>query len=560
MSLPEALPSAAPRGAARALLPLLAVGAIVALVFLLPSRDGATPATVAFARLAVVDVPLDPPPEWARERGRDEVLRCLDRMDWGSHAAVAAARETLARHAGSLAPEILSRLQALGDGDPVLAAKLVELLGAEDPGAPGVLDELVLRALSFSALEARAALRVLARIPHPRAVDAVRTRLFDADPEVVGFARGALAEQARRGSPEARAAILDEIESSPQDVDLAFLTVAAGFPADGRTEELLRRVALEGQGTVRFIALAGLLARDEPMAFEAFESMLRDGDAALQREVLLAAATARKVLGTDHWATWMQQDAHALCSPLAHILFAALDQGHPEAARALELLERAAGDPTASVREQVLDGLFARRHPNAIEGVRADLQVATGAGLTLVVDRIVAGPGDRPADRALRVELAGLALARLAGEPDLRDPDRVTLCRLLAAIAPEAGAEALVGHALGRGVSREVADAVADQLSTAGGAVVGRLGDELGDPQVDELLVYVAAQSRTAAALPWLERLLAAPGTAPATRRAALDCLALVQGEDREALLRRVLPALDPALQERAQLVFWNYL
>lgn len=560
MSPSEALPAANRPAGARALLPLLAVGAIVALVFLLPSRDGGPPPRPHFERLSVVDIQLDPPPEWARERGRDEVVRCLDRLDWGSHAAEAAARETLARHAGALAPEILARLAAVGDRDPVLASKLVELLGGEDPFAPGVLDELVQRGLSFSALESRAALRVLARIPHPRAVDTVRTRMFDADPEIVGFARGALAEQARRGSPEARTAVLDALEAGPHDADLAFLTVAAGFPADGRVDELLRRVAAEGQGTVRFIALTGLLARDDPMAYEAFEGMLRDGDGALRREVLLAAATARKVLGQDHWATWLQQDVHALCAPLVQVLLAALDQGHPDAARALELLERAAGDPHCSVHHETLDGLYARRHPNAIEEVRRALQLAIGGGLTLAVDRVVAGPAERPFDLELRAGLAGLAMDRLRDDAELRDGDRITLCRLVAAVAPEAGADVLVAHALGQGVSRDVADAVADQLAAAGAPVVERLGRDLGDPQADELLVYVAAQSRTGAALPWLERLLAAPGTVPSTRRAALDCLALVQGAGREELLRRVLPGLDPVLRERAQLVFWNYL
>src|SRR5262245_14088042 len=164
------------RRPARVLLPLLAVVALLGLVFLLPTRDESAqrPAT---QRLSSLRIELDEPPDWARERGRDEIVRCLDRLDWGSHAAESASREVLGRHAGQLAPELLSRLATVGDRDPVLASKLVDLLGAEDPDAPGVLDELVARGLSFSGLESRAALRVLARTDRPRAVTAVRTRL-----------------------------------------------------------------------------------------------------------------------------------------------------------------------------------------------------------------------------------------------------------------------------------------------------------------------------------------------------------------------------------------------
>ncbi len=49
--------------------------------------------------------------------------------------------------------------------------------------------------------------------------------------------------------------------------------------------------------------------------------------------------------------------------------------------------------------------------------------------------------------------------------------------------------------------------------------------------------------------------------SAAATRRAALDCLALIHSGPREELLRRVLGQLgDPELERRAHLLFWNYL
>ncbi len=559
--LADSPPLAAPRRASSSLLPLLAVVALAALVFLLPSREGAAPPAPVHERLSAVRVELDEPPEWARARGVDEVVRCLDRLDWGSHAAAAAARETLRAHAGQLAPELLSRLAAVGSANPVLASKYIELLGGEDPAAPGVLDELVARGLSFSSLESRAALRVLARVSHPRAVTAVRTRLFDLDPEIVGFARGALAEQARRGSEEARRAILDELERDPLDVDMAFLTVAANFPSDDRTERVLRLVAERGAGTVHFMALAGLLARGDAAAADEFESMLHDGDMALQQQVLRTVATTHKVLGQDLWETLIVQDAYSLCAPVVQILLSAMDQGHPDAARALDLLERIASDPGASVQAEARDGLFSRRHPNAIEGVRHDLQRVIGGQLTLVVDRICTAPAERASDQALRAELAQLALRRLREDAPLSDPDRVTLCRLLTFIAPATAADVLVEHALERGVSRTVADGVADQLTAGGAPVLDRLGQELPDPRAAALLVYVAAQADSPAALPHLERLLLDPATAPGTRRAALDCLALVHSGPREELLRRVLGRLgEPELERRAQLVFWNYL
>jgi hypothetical protein len=552
---------AVPSRAGLPLLPLLAVAALMALVFLLPSREGARPPPPVSERLALVRVELLEPPEWARARGADEVVRCLDRLDWGSHAAAAAARETLARHTGQLAPELLARLSAVGGTNPALAAKYVELLGGEDPLAPGVLDELVARGLSFSALESQAALRVLSRVNHPRAVNAVRTRLFDQDPEIVAYARGALAEQARRGSEEARVAILEELERDPVDVDMAFLTVAATLPEGDRAERVLRLVAERGAGAVRFLALAGLLARGDAAASAEFEAMLRDGDLELRQHVLRTLATTRRVLGQDLWETLVAQDAYPLCAPLVQVLFAAVDQGHADAARALMLVERIASDPGASVHAEARDGLFARRHPNAIEAARHDLQVLVGGQLVLVVDRIVTGPADRPSDLQLRAELADLAIRRLGTDERLSDADRIALCRLLTVIAPVAGADVLVAHALQRDVSQGVADSVADQLAVGGAPVLERLARELPDARAAALLVYVAAQADEPAALPHLERLLLDQGTAEATRRAALDCLALIHSGPREELLRRVIGRLgDPQLEQRAQLLFWNYL
>ncbi len=542
-------------------LTLLAVAALLALVFLLPTREEGATRPVG-NRLRTIALELDEPPEWARMRGHDEITRCLDRLAWGSHEAVQAAREVLALHAGKLAPDILARLAALGNSDPVLSAKLIELLGAEDPEAPGVLDELVSRALSFSGLESRAALRVLSRVDHPRSVNAIRTRLFDQDLEIVGYARGALAELARRGSDEARETVLAELEADPVDVDMAYLAVAAGLPRDDRTDALLHRMAAEGQGTVRLVALTGLLARGDPMAVAVFEEMISSIDADVRLQALRAAGSANAVLGQAQWEPMLDMDVYPLSAALVRILFTAVDSGHPDAARALQLLERAASDPAYSVQTMVLDALFVRRHPNVIEGLRADLPVVKGSALALTVDRIITGPREWPADLALRAELAQMALARLQGEQDLRDGDRVVLCRLVADIAPEASADLLVDYALGRhGVDRSVSEGVIDDLATLGDTGLECLARELGTPEGDALAVHAAAETGSPAALPLLEQLLLAEGTAADTRRAALDCLARVPSGPREELLRRVLERVaDPELRRHAQLVFWNYL
>ena len=569
MSLPPmpqspAVPAAASpaRTPSRAVgLPLLAVAAVLALVFLLPTREESATRPVA-SRLAGVTLELDEPPEWARQRGHDEITRCLDRMVWGGHAAVAAARDVLAQHAGQLAPEILARLAAVGDSDPALSTKLVELLGGEDPSATGVLDELVARALSFHGIEARAALRILSRVDHPRSVFAVRTRLLDQDPDIVGYARGALAELAHRGNAEARDVILAELEADPLDVDLAYLSVAIGLPRDDRTDALLHDIADRGNGTVRLVALTGLLVRDDPQAQAIFEELMVTGDGDQRLQALRAVAGAGKVIGQDEWEHILQQDVFALSSELVRILILAVDSGHPDAARAMDLLERVATDPTKSVQGVVLDALYVRRHPNVIEGVRGDLSRVEGTALLLTVDRILGGPKIRPEDLALRAELGQLALTRLQAGPELRNADRAVLCRLVASIAPEASADLLVDYALGRrGVDRAVSEAVTDLIGLLGDAGLAQLDAELGTPAGDALAVYAAAERGSAAALPLLERLLTAEGTDPETRRAALDALGRVSSGPREETLRRVLEqVIDPELRRRAQLVFWNYL
>src|SRR5262245_6434043 len=223
----DALPTPlnADRSALRPMLVLAGVAVLMALVFLLPRRDAGSPATVA-AELPKLE--LDEPPAWATQRGADdEVLRALDRLDWGGPGALQASREMLERHAGTLAPLVLPRLAGLGPDRAVLASKLIEVLGREDPATPGLLDALILHAQSPSGLEAKAALRVRAESGEHRALDGILPRLMDGGLAVRSFARAALAQVARRGDVVAQNVILNELEAQQLDPDLAFLTVAA---------------------------------------------------------------------------------------------------------------------------------------------------------------------------------------------------------------------------------------------------------------------------------------------------------------------------------------------
>src|SRR5688572_31135079 len=91
----------------RTLLVLAGVGVVMALVFLLPRREASAPVPLA-AELPRVE--LDEPPAWAVQRGaEDEVVRALDRLEWGGPEALQASREVLERHTGTLAPRVLPR-------------------------------------------------------------------------------------------------------------------------------------------------------------------------------------------------------------------------------------------------------------------------------------------------------------------------------------------------------------------------------------------------------------------------------------------------------------------
>jgi hypothetical protein len=534
----------------RTLLVLAGVGVVMALVFLLPRRESNSPVQLA-AELPRVE--LDEPPAWAVQRGaEDEVLRALDRLEWGGPDALEASREALERHAGTLAPLVLPRLAALGPDRAVLASKLIELLGNEDLSTPGLLDALILRARSPSGLEAKAALRVLSESRDPRALDGILPRLMDADPEVRGFARAALAQVARHGNLAAQSVILGELESQVNDPDLAYLAVAAEFQDQPRVEAVLRQIERSPYEEPALVARTALLRLGDPEAERAFREMLAGTDPFARRNALNALVASGRVLGWESFESIVRTGGVEDILPIVSLAELAVDRGDPEAPVAMDLLEALAADRNNSVHGVVTDWLYARSHPWAVEATRVELRQFVGARLAEVVSRIIAGPA------ALQRELAESAAERLATQ-ELRDQDRELLMRLLAHTAPDLGVEPIVREALDE--QSPIAPLMLTLLSRLGPVALQRLERELGRPEADALFIRVALESRSSAALPGLERLLLAPDTDPALRRAALDCLGRLRDGPRAELLRKAVAAhADRELAAHARLVFWNYL
>lgn len=528
----------------------------VALLYLLPQRSGGE-ASGPSASL-VLDLPalqLNEPPTWALQRGSDQILRCLDRMGWGSHQVMISSRDSLARFAGELAEEILSRLEAVGTRDPVLAAKLIELLGNEDAATPGLVDELLRRVLSRSSLEAKAALRVLSRVDDSRAVEGITARLFEPDPDLQAHARGALAERARRGDTVAQGIVLDELELEARNPDMAFLVVLPDFGFDDRAIELLRRVATESGGAVRLVALTALLKLGDAEAEETFADFLAGDDLALRIEALNSAYTAGFVLGEESWDGIVRARIRRELLALARVLTLSVDTAHDSAAHAMDLLEALAFDPLSPVRSDVTAALFHRRHVWAVDATRDQLRQALGAELSLAADRVITGPA------TLAPDFVELALQRVADE-QLRDPERVVLFRLLAHLAPDRSAQLILDYARREAdTPKAVMNAVLPLLAELGPSVVELLADQLNTNDDKRLFVYVAAAVGSGVALPGLQRILLQDDTPAGLRRDALDCIARLHDGPREEALREVLAQLrDPALNERARLLFWNYL
>ena len=543
-------PLNADRSTLRPLLVLAGVAVVMALVFLLPRRDAGSPASVA-AELPALE--LDEPPAWATQRGADdEVLRALDRLDWGGPGALQASRETLERHAGTLAPLILPRLSGLGPDRAALASKLIEVLGREDPATPGLLDALILHAQSPSGLEAKAALRVLAESRDHRALDGILPRLMDADLAVRSYARAALSQVARRGDVVAQNVILGELEQQPLDPDLAFLTVAAEFEDRSRVEALLRAAERSPYEEPALVARTALLRLGDPDAERAFHEMLAGSDSFARLNALNALVASGRVLGWERFDGIIRGGTYEEILPVVDLLELSVERGDPEANRAMDMLEALAADRGNSVHTLVTDRLYARAQPWAVETTRAEIEQAVGGQLAGTVSRVLSGPAD------LQRGMAELAVKRLATQT-LRETDRELLMRLLAHTAPDLGVEPIVREALDE--QSAIAPLMLALLARLGPVGLQRLQAELGTPAADALFIRVAGETRSGAALPGLERILLDPAVDPALRRAALDALGRLKGGPRAELLRKVVAATnDREFAARARLVFWNYL
>ncbi|MHC5210034.1 MAG: hypothetical protein ACYTG2_04890 [Planctomycetota bacterium] len=550
MTAPETVPPSVPRP----LIVTLVVGLALVLIFLLPGRsDGATvPGAAGRFTLDMTRLELDEPPPWALQRGNDEVWRNLDRLAWGGPMALRTSLEILDKHRGELAPVLLSRLRALGGTDPVLSAKLVTLLGGEDPQEPGVMDALIRRALSDSGLETQAALRVLARIDHERALDGIVPRLMDADPSVREVARAALAKRAADGDSQARGYVMAELEIEAATPDPTYLAVLDHLGEDAEVEALLHRIEREAPERVAFIARTALVRRGDPEAMATFEAMIASDDPVSRANAVHGLLAVHVVLGWDHWDRIARHGDPDEVLPLAGIMILAIDIGHPQAPKAAALLEALGMDRTNAVHVEITDRLYNRRHPWALEATRHELREAIGGMLSESVDRVIDGPAaDAP-------EMAEIAARRLETEA-LRPADQVLLLRLLAHVAPERAVDRLVEEAL------DPASGIATQMPAlivrTEAIGLARLEQELGDPAADALFIKVAGDLESGAALPGLKRILLADTTLPPLRQAALDCLALLRDGPRAEVLREAVDFWkDPALASRARLIYWNYL
>lgn len=532
--------------------PLVAAALLVGLVLLLPSRDAAPPAP----DLVLAQRPLDlkEPPAWAVDEATDEIERNLDRLHWVGHMALEEARSALRRHRGSLVDEVMARLRQLGDEDPIVTQKLLDVLAEEDLRAPGVLDELIRRAYSPHGIVSKAALRILAMHPEDGATAGIFPRLQDDDLDVRAHARAALAKRARRGDAEAQEIVLEELRAHAGRPDLAFLAVLDVIPAE-RSGPVLDAIRERADPTADFTALTIQLKVGIPGAREELEALLARGQTPTRINVLQSAVASGVVLGQELWRPTLARAGRIEALALADLLLLAVDTGHADADRAIILLEEMAGRGTGNAHMEVVDALFRREHPLGTERTRHALQVEVGGRLSQVCDRIISATR---MDRSAYVELA---LARL---PEVRDrpADHVPLLRLLAHVDPARAAEPVVDAVVEAArVDRPLATALLPLLDQLGVAGLQALAARPPSPEVDGLIVYAAGKSRSGWALPHLERVILDEATSDVLRVEALDTIARLWDGPREQSLRRVIGELrDPELTARARLLYWNYL
>ncbi len=535
-------------------IPLIVVLVLVGLVYLLPQR-GEERAVAELPRPAVLDV--TEPPTWAQQRGIDEVARNLDRIAWGNHDAMVAARRALAPHAGQLGDDVLSRMRALGQTDPVQTSKLLAILADQDDGSDEVYEMLADKALSPSSLVTMAALRALAYTPHQGAVFAMYPRLTAVDPDVQRVARAALTIRATNGDRAAQDLILEELERQGRYPDTAYLSTLRTFRESPDAVRLLRDATESGVLETSLTAWSSLLALGDPDAVDYFEEALASDDIVTQVNAVRVVATSGQVIGQDSWADLARSGIQPIVLTTASILLQAVETNHPSAPEAMALLEELAADALCPAQVDVTTALYQRNHAWAVEQTRKEVKTYVGGQLAQTVDRLLTAP-DTEATR----QMAELAFERLeSGE--VRDIEAALLCRFLARTDPEAVAPRVVGYALNEdGVSPEVASEMMAQLDQLGDAGLAALAARMSsNPRAAVLFVTLAGQIRSAAALPVLEALVLDDSHDMRLRRDAMDAIVRIDEGPREEVLRRAAEALPSGpLRERARLLFWNYL
>jgi len=548
------------------LLPTLAILVLLGLVFLLPGRrddaisgagfllpgSAAAGADVAAVLAQLPRLELNEPPSWALSRGSDEVLRHIDRLGWGSHAAMVNSRKALERHQGNLAPELLSRLAALGETDSIQVSKLLAVLGSED-GDPQrtdqIVEELVRRAFSESALVAKAALRALAYHPSPGALGGILERRHDANLEIQSNARAALAERVRRGDKEAMAYLVEDLEQTLMSPDLAYVTALGEGKIDERARLVLREIVDRADQNSVLAALASLLVHGDELALERVAAMVAHGDLTARMNGLRMAALSGQIFMVDQWEEIVRERVRPLVLSLMSMLERAISEGHDDALLAVQLLETISIDSTHSCNQEALDVLLRQGHPLAVERTRTELSTAVGAYLGVAVDRVIHTGGELASD------FVDLALLRL-DEPEIELAECIALCRLVAHVDPARGVDLIVD------LAREGnSPAYLSFLSRMGGHALQRLATELDDDRAAGLFIFVAASTGASESLPYLEAIVLDTGRDRAIRLQALDCIVRLRAGPREESLRRVANALgDSEISNRARLLFWNYL
>ncbi|MCB9899158.1 MAG: HEAT repeat domain-containing protein [Planctomycetes bacterium] len=549
----------------RTVLPAVVILVLLGLVILLPKRgdrggdvpyllpgSAAVGQEVAAALLGLPAPELEEPPEWALQRGDDEVQRWLDRLSWGGHESLVETREALLTHRGQLAHEVVARIQALGSTDPIQTSKLVAVLGQEDGHDPQVVETLTRLAYSDSDLVTKAALRALTGIDSPGALGALLDRRKDDDLDVRAYARSGLGHRARAGDTEALSYVIQDLSESAADPDLVYITVLGETEIPPEGYEVLRRIVEQAGYEASLTATSSLLAHGDPDAIQRCSEMIADRDLIVRLNGLRMAQLAGTVAGVDSWDELARHGSYQEVAALLGILDRAIRTGHDEALHASNLIEEIAGDPTRGAQSEAIGVLLSEGHPWAVERCRLELSDGVGVYLARTIDRVL---------RVKDVPLDGLGEVvhrRLTDEPGLGEVEQHALLQVLTKLDPTAALDLLDER-----VRREDPSALSavPLLALLGRPALERMADLVGDDRGAALYVLVSDDVRDPIALPVLASIATDTERDRTVRERALDALVRVRGGDRVETLRGVALQLDDeALRDRARLLFWNHL